>query len=130
MMKYFVCYIFYNHLVIVFIWSLFFTLTILLHVAECWTGPDDTKYDAEGPSDQCVSFDEKTCQKSDKMCAGKKHADFVYYIDTPEHTKPAEEVAEELKAAAELLKKQAKKQAKHSKAKAKKGKTGKLIIYK
>lgn len=29
------------------------------------------------------------------MCAGKKHANFVYYVDTPEHTKPKEQIQRE-----------------------------------
>ena len=67
----------------------------MLYLAECWTGPDDSKYDKDGPSDDCVSFDYAQCTESDTFCAGKKHANFVYYVDTPEHTKTTEEIAKE-----------------------------------
>lgn len=97
----------------------------LRNIAECWTGPDDTKYDAEGPSNECVTFDKKKCNGEAEVCSGKRHADFVYFIDSPEHTKSAEEVAIELaKEKKEAEKKKKKAQQKKNKHK-KKGKKGK-----
>lgn len=99
----------------------------LRNIAECWTGPDDTKYDAEGPSNECVTFDKKPCNGEAEVCSGKRHADFVYFIDSPEHTKSAEEVAIELaKEKKEAEKKKKKAQQKKNKHKKKgKGKKGK-----
>jgi len=65
------------------------------NIAECWTGPDDSKYDKDGSSDQCVTFDYAPCDPASEYCAGKKHANFVYFVDTPEHTKTKEEIAKE-----------------------------------
>lgn len=102
------------------------------NVAECWTGPDSSKYDKDGASEDCVTFDYLPCAASDKVCAGKKHANFVYYIDAPEHTKSADEVQKELAAAAAKVKKakqqkmnesgKKKKSSKKSKKKSKKSK--------
>lgn len=64
-------------------------------LAECWTGPDDSKYDKDGASNDCVTYNYAPCDDNSAMCAGKKHANFVYYVDTPEHTKTKEEIAKE-----------------------------------
>ena len=64
--------------------------------AECWTGPDDTIYDQEGISTKCVTFDNQKCDAASEMCSGKKHTNFVYYVDVPEHTKSQEEIKKEL----------------------------------
>jgi len=96
----------------------------LQNLAECWSGPDDSKYDKDGPSEDCVTFDMAKCEEDSEVCAGKKHANFMYYVDSPEHTKTKEEVQEEL---AENAKKEAdakKKAAKKLKGK-KKGKKSK-----
>lgn len=85
----------------------------LQNLAECWSGPDDSKYDKDGPSEDCVTFDFAKCAEDSEICAGKKHANFMYYIDTPEHTKTQEEINSEL---AEEAKK-----AEEAKAKANKG---------
>ncbi|XP_065644346.1 uncharacterized protein LOC100209382 [Hydra vulgaris] len=69
----------------------------LQNLAECWTGPDDSKYDRDGASEECVTFNYAPCSPTSEMCAGKKHANFVYYVDTPEHTKTKEEIAKEYK---------------------------------
>lgn len=85
----------------------------LQNLAECWSGPDDSKYDKDGPSEDCVTFDFAKCAEDSEICAGKKHANFMYYIDTPEHTKTQDEINTEL---AEEAKK-----AEEAKAKANKG---------
>jgi len=96
----------------------------LQNLAECWSGPDDSKYDKDGASDDCVSFDMAKCEDSAEVCTGKRHANFMYYVDTPEHTKTQEEVQKEL---AEDAKKaeEAKKKPVSKAKKAKKGKKGK-----
>lgn len=83
----------------------------LQNIAECWTGPDNSKYDKDGESDNCVAFDYKPCAGDSEICAGKKHANFVYYIDTPEHTKSPEEIKKENDAAANKKKKELQKKA-------------------
>jgi len=98
------------------------------NIAECWTGPDDSKYDKDGESQDCVSFDYAPCDANSVMCAGKKHANFVYYVDTPEHTKSKEEIQREYAsykkkvAAHEKKKSLKKKSAKKLKKKSKKSK--------
>lgn len=96
----------------------------LQNLAECWSGPDDSKYDKDGPSEECVTFDFAKCEENSDICAGKKHANFMYYIDTPEHTKTQEEINTEL---AEDAKKaeEAKKSKGSKKGKKKKGKKSK-----
>jgi len=79
------------------------------NVAECWTGPDSSKYDKDGESGDCVSYNYLPCAATDEVCAGKKHTNFVYYIDAPEHTKTAEEVKKELAKAASKAVKESKK---------------------
>ena len=101
------------------------------YTAECWTGPDDSKYDKDGESNECVTFNYAQCEANSLMCAGKKHANFVYYVDTPEHTKSKEEIQREY---AEYQKKVAaheKKKALHlkKKAAAKKRKLSTLAPY-
>merc|ERR1711890_39980 len=91
----------------------------LQNLAECWSGPDDSKYDKDGPSDDCVSFNMAKCEESAEVCAGKKHANFVYFVDSAEHTKTQEEEQQEL--AEEAAKKPKSKKGK----KAKKGKKSK-----
>merc|ERR1712002_604791 len=96
----------------------------LQNLAECWSGPDDSKYDKDGPSEDCVTFDMAKCEDNSEVCAGKKHANFMYYVDSPEHTKTADEVKEEL---AEEAKKEeeSKKKEQKKKLKKKKGKKSK-----
>lgn len=96
----------------------------LQNLAECWSGPDDSKYDKDGPSEDCVTFDMAKCEENSEVCAGKKHANFMYYVDSPEHTKTADEVKEEL---AEDAKKEeeAKKKEQKKKLKKMKGKKSK-----
>jgi len=98
----------------------------LQNLAECWTGPDDSKYDKDGASEDCVTFDYAKCNESAEVCAGKKNANFVYYVDSEEHTKSKEMIKKEF---AEYNKKVAvwrKEQAKKAKAKqAKKAKKSK-----
>lgn len=93
----------------------------LQNLAECWSGPDDSKYDKDGSSEDCVTFDMAKCDDSSEICAGKKHANFMYYVDSPEHTKTAEEVqqelAEEAKEAEEAKKKKSAKKLKKKKGK-------------
>merc|ERR1712168_505802 len=93
----------------------------LQNLAECWSGPDDSKYDKDGSSDDCATFDMAKCEENSEICAGKKHANFMYYVDTPEHTKTQEEVqqelAEEAKKAEEASKKKTKKPKKGKKSK-------------
>jgi len=100
----------------------------LQNLAECWTGPDDSKYDKDGASEDCVTFDYAQCEANSELCSGKKHANFVYYVDTPEHTKSKEEIkkeyAEYQKKVAAWKKKQAAKKA-AKKLKKKKGKKSK-----
>lgn len=70
----------------------------LSNTGECWTGPDDSKYDANGVSDSCVTFDKKKCAEDSELCTGKEGGAFVYYVDHPAHTKTEEEKkAEEVK---------------------------------
>ena len=97
---------------------------------ECWTGPDDSKYDKDGPSNDCVGFGMDECKKEDELCAGKSGSNFVYYVDVPEHTKSAEEAKkemEELKKKEEERKKKAE-EAKKKKAAAKKLKKSKSLL--
>jgi len=97
----------------------------LQNFAECWSGPDDSKYDKDGPSEDCVTFDYAKCAADSEICAGKKHANFMYYVDTPEHTKTQDEINAELaeeQKKAEEAKKKADKSKKGKKKKAKKSK--------
>lgn len=100
----------------------------LQNLAECWTGPDDSKYDKDGASNDCVTFNYAPCTDSAEVCAGKKHANFVYYVDSEEHTKSKEEIKKEFaeynKKVAAWKKEQAKK-AKKQEKKAKKAKKSK-----
>jgi len=96
----------------------------LQNLAECWSGPDDSKYDKDGPSEDCVTFDMAKCDDSSEVCAGKKHANFMYFVDSPEHTKTSDEVKEELDAEAKKEEEQKKKEQK-KKLKKKKGKKSK-----
>jgi len=96
----------------------------LQNLAECWSGPDDSKYDKDGPSEDCVTFDMAKCEENSEVCAGKKHANFMYYVDSPEHTKTAEEVKEELAEEARKEEESKKKEQK-KKLKKKKGKKSK-----
>jgi hypothetical protein len=96
----------------------------LQNLAECWSGPDDSKYDKDGPSEDCVTFDMAKCEDGNEVCAGKKHANFMYYVDSPEHTKTADEVKEELAEDAKKEEEQKKKEQK-KKLKKKKGKKAK-----
>jgi len=98
------------------------------NLAECWTGPDDSKYDKDGASQDCVTFDYAPCNDGAEICAGKKHSNFVYYVDSEEHTKSKEEIkkefAEYTKKVAKWRKDQEAKKAKKE-AKAKKAKKSK-----
>jgi len=96
----------------------------LQNLAECWSGPDDSKYDKDGASEDCVTFDMAKCDDSSEICAGKKHANFMYYVDSPEHTKTAEEVQQELAEEAKEAE-DAKKKKSAKKLKKKKGKKSK-----
>jgi len=96
----------------------------LQNLAECWSGPDDSKYDKDGASEDCVTFDMAKCDENAEVCAGKKHANFMYYVDSPEHTKTQEEVQQELAEDAKKADEAQKKKAKKAK-KAKKGKKSK-----
>jgi len=93
----------------------------LMNYTECWSGPDDSKYDREGPSNECVTFDLAPCEPSNEICAGKELANFMYYIDTPEHNKTPQEVQKELDEEKEKLETPNSKK----KKKGKKGKKGK-----
>merc|ERR1712050_486610 len=95
----------------------------LQNLAECWSGPDDSKYDKDGASEDCVT-DMAKCDDSSEICAGKKHANFMYYVDSPEHTKTAEEVQQELAEEAKEAE-DAKKKKSAKKLKKKKGKKSK-----
>jgi len=96
----------------------------LQNLAECWSGPDDSKYDKDGPSEDCVTFDMAKCEEGSEVCAGKKHANFMYFVDSPEHTKTSDEVKEELDAEAKKEEESKKKEQK-KKLKKKKGKKSK-----
>jgi len=96
----------------------------LQNLAECWSGPDDSKYDKDGPSEECVTFDMAKCEENSEVCAGKKHANFMYFVDSPEHTKTSDEVKEELAEEAKKEEEQKKKEQK-KKLKKKKGKKSK-----
>lgn len=101
------------------------------NIAECWSGADDSKYDKDGKSEECVTFGMEQCSNKDELCAGQKSTNFVYYIDVPDHTKSKEEAKkemEQLKKAEEEKKKQlakAKKAKKNKKKQSKKVKTEK-----
>jgi len=97
----------------------------LQNLAECWSGPDDSKYDKDGDSEECVTFDFAKCEGNSEICAGKKHANFMYYVDTPEHTKTADEITSELAENAKKDKEDAEKEKKAKKSKAKKNKKSK-----
>jgi len=101
----------------------------LQNLAECWSGPDDSKYDKDGASEDCVTFDFAKCADNSEICAGKKHANFMYYIDTPDHTKTQDEInteiAEDAKKEAEAKKSKGKESKKSKKKKAKKSKKSK-----
>lgn len=94
----------------------------LKNIAECWTGPDSTIYDAEGPSDKCVTFGSEKCDENSELCSGKKHSNFVYFVDSPDHTKSAEEIKKELAAENKRKAKQAAKEAKKAEKSANKNK--------
>lgn len=97
----------------------------LQNLAECWSGPDDSKYDKDGPSEDCVTFDMAKCDENSEVCAGKKHANFMYYVDSPDHTKTAEEAQKELAEEKEKEEEAKRKQEKKKKLKKKKGKKAK-----
>ena len=72
--------------------------------------------------------------RDSELCAGKKHANFVYFVDSPDHTKSPEEAKKEWAAIRKAQKKleeerrkAAAKAAKAASAKAKKGKKGENI---
>merc|ERR1711962_333211 len=44
----------------------------LQNLAECSTGPDDSKYDKDGASEDCVTFDYAQCEANSELCSGKK----------------------------------------------------------
>lgn len=67
----------------------------LTNNGECWTGPDDSKYDMNGVSDACVTFDKKACAEDSELCTGKEGGAFVYFVDHPSHTKSEQEKKEE-----------------------------------
>lgn len=89
----------------------------LKNIAECWTGPDNTIYDKEGPSKKCVTFDNKSCETDSELCSGKKRSSFVYFIDTPEHTKSEEEKKKEILEEQKKIQNQLKKQVNNKKSK-------------
>jgi len=95
------------------------------NLAECWTGPDDSKYDKDGASNDCVTFDYAPCAESAEICAGKKHSNFVYYVDSEDHTKSKDEIKKEFKEYNVKVAKWRKEQAKKAKAKALKAKKAK-----
>jgi len=97
----------------------------LQNLAECWSGPDDSKYDKDGTSDDCVTFDFAKCEADSEICAGKKHANFMYYVDTPEHTKTQDEINSELAEEQKKAEEAKSKAAKNKKGKKKKGKKSK-----
>jgi len=97
----------------------------LQNLAECWSGPDDSKYDKDGPSEDCVTFDMAKCEENSEVCAGKKHANFMYFVDSPDHTKTAEEAQKELAEEKEKEEAEKKKMEKKKKLKKKKGKKAK-----
>merc|ERR1712002_616713 len=97
----------------------------LQNLAECWSGPDDSKYDKDGPSEDCVTFDFAKCEADSEICAGKKHANFMYYVDTPEHTKTQDEINSELAEEQKKAEEAKTKAAKSKKGKKKKGKKSK-----
>jgi len=97
----------------------------LQNLAECWSGPDDSKYDKDGASEDCVTFDMAKCEESAEVCAGKKHANFVYFVDSAEHTKTQEEEQQELAEEAKKAEEAAKKPKSKKGKKAKKGKKSK-----
>lgn len=97
----------------------------LQNLAECWSGPDDSKYDKDGPSEDCVTFDFAKCEADSEICAGKKHANFMYYVDTPEHTKTQDEINSELAEEQKKADEAKTKAAKSKKGKKKKGKKSK-----
>merc|ERR1711962_1970061 len=41
----------------------------LQNLAECWTGPDDSKYDKDGASEDCVTFDYAQCEANSELCS-------------------------------------------------------------
>jgi len=94
----------------------------LKNIAECWTGSDDTIYDSEGPSNKCVTFSNQQCEANSELCSGKKHSTFVYYIDTPEHTKSPEEIKKELDVQNKKITQVARKAAKEAEKSARKHK--------
>ena len=75
----------------------------LMNYTECWSGPDDSSYDREGPSNECVTFDFAPCEPSNEICTGKELANFMYYVDALEHNKTPEEVQKELQEEREKL---------------------------
>jgi len=97
----------------------------LQNLAECWSGPDDSKYDKDGPSEDCVTFDFAKCEADSEICAGKKHANFMYYVDTPEHTKTQDEITSELAEEQKKAEEAKTKAAESKKGKKKKGKKSK-----
>jgi len=100
----------------------------LQNIAECWSGPDDSKYDKDGPSDDCVTYDFAACAAESEVCSGKKNSNFVYYIDAPDHNKTKEEEEKELveeKKKEDAAKKKKEKADKAKKSKSKKSKKAK-----
>lgn len=95
----------------------------LMNYSDCWSGPDDSSYDREGPSNECVTFDLAPCEPANEICTGKDLANFMYYIDTPEHNKTPDEVQKELEEERGKLEDPKKK--KKGKGKEHKGKTTK-----
>merc|ERR1719421_1873053 len=89
------------------------------NIAECWSGSDDSKYDKDGKSEECVTFGMEKCNTKDELCAGQRSTNFIYYIDVPEHTKSKEEAKKEMEA---LKKAEEEKKKKAAAAKAKKAK--------
>ncbi len=94
-------------------------LSFINLTAECWSGSDDSKYDKDGKSEECVTFGMEKCNTKDELCAGQRSTNFIYYIDVPEHTKSKEEAKKEMEA---LKKAEEEKKKKAAAAKAKKAK--------
>lgn len=94
----------------------------LQNIAECWSGPDDSVYDKDGPSNDCVTFDFAECAPEAEICSGKRHSNFMYYIDTPDHTKTEEEINKELSEEKEKQSSEEKKTKKKTKKKSNKTK--------
>lgn len=59
-----------------------------LYADECYSGPDEGRYDEDGDAEQakCLDSDANICNAHSQYCAGEDHANYIYTILSKSHT--------------------------------------------